>query len=52
MSPGAIFLIGTFTSGLCLAFVVLSAVELRRLGRESEARRSGRLAATSSTNDE
>jgi hypothetical protein len=38
MSTGWIFVIGTFTFGLCLAFVVISASELRRLGREGDAR--------------
>lgn len=38
MSAGWIFAIGVFTFGLCLAFVVISAVEMRRLGREAEER--------------
>ncbi len=40
MPTNWIFAIGTFVSGLCLAFVVLSTVELRRLGREADERRA------------
>jgi hypothetical protein len=52
MPPSWIFVIGTFTFGLCLAFVVFSAVEMRRLGREAEQRSSARLASTPSPNAE
>jgi hypothetical protein len=42
MSTDWIFAIGAFTFGLCLAFVIFSAAELRRLGRQAEERhRSG-----------
>jgi hypothetical protein len=39
VSDTAIFWIGAFVSSLCVAFMALSAIELRRLGEQSEKRR-------------
>ena len=36
MSIVTIFLMGCFVSLLCVAFVVISAVELRRAGKEAD----------------
>lgn len=50
MSTDWIFAIGTFVSGLCLAFVVFSTIELRRLGREADDRRAEPRSSTRSPN--
>jgi hypothetical protein len=39
MSVQLIFLVGLLVSGLCLGSLAFSIAELRRLGRESDARR-------------
>jgi hypothetical protein len=39
MSELAIFLIGCFASSLCLAFLVVTIAELRRLGKEPSDRK-------------
>jgi hypothetical protein len=52
MSTDWIFAIGTFVSGLCIAFVVLSTIELRRLGREADDRRADPRSSTQVPNAE
>jgi len=42
MSDTAIFVIGVLVTLLCVAFVVVSALELRRLGREAEDKSASR----------
>jgi len=52
VSADWIFAIGAFVSGLCLAFVVLSAAELHRLGHEADERRAEPRSSTPSPNAE
>ncbi|MEO8501924.1 MAG: hypothetical protein ABI565_13480 [Vicinamibacteria bacterium] len=47
MSIVTIFLVGCLVSLLCVAFVVISAVELRQAGKEAE-ERAQRMATASS----
>jgi len=50
MSLLTIFLVGCFVSGLCIAFVVISTVELRRAGKRGD-ERAERMASAPRTAD-